>query len=858
MAENTVKARLQHAYKDESSWNSSNPVLKNGEVGYVGGSPESPNYGRYKIGDGVSQWKDLEWGDKGILPNLYSIRSTTANLDHNGNGGLSTFKATSSMDTGKPDHDGHILHFYWDNNTDGYDSQLFVPINASSQNNSMQYRGKDVDGWGNWKTILDDSNYTTYVPTKSGEGASGTWNINITGSAATLTTPRKINDTDFDGSADITTSKWGLSRTITAAGDFDGSYSIDGSGNVSYELYNYHSIATVGNQNNYAYHRIAKLDQITEGYRDRTSLLYISQDFNDGGFGIIRISLRTNGSGAVSSVEARWLVRSRLNTDSVQIGIYNVSGNTYADVYFKCPTAYGSTTIRAMASGNRGNINRTWILVESMEAMDTTSTDKKNSYECWASVNDAATELHAQAYSGIVAASDDSVVNSANTSTKVANSLSINGKSFDGSSAVNVGTIGISYGGTGAATAANARINLGAMGSVTVDGYEGIARSNGNTSDWIRSTVNGFIPYQSGDSSNGHSSIGTSTWYFANAYIQNIFGSLMRCSGEIQSTATNAFRAIRGKYGFIIRNDGDSTYFLLTNENDAYGTFNNYRPIAINNSNGKIAFGTAIDLNNNCLNIKSYGQGVTWAQSWGVAGINALSSGATLNLFSSKTGVSGWYDSIALVNSDGSIGIASKNHTHSYLPLSGGVLTGPLAAKTPSGGDASFVIVTYSNDNYIVNRIWCSASSTLTINGRWNSTRNSNKTITVSSSDIRLKENIVDSSVSALPIINQMKLREFDWKDHVEHQKIGFVADELQLIDSRLAIGGGYDENGIMNEKAVDTFYLMGYAIKGMQEICEIDDMQNTEIESLKNENKSLRNKIILLEQRLEKLEGGV
>lgn len=47
--------------------------------------------------------------------------------------------------------------------------------------------------------------------------------------------------------------------------------------------------------------------------------------------------------------------------------------------------------------------------------------------------------------------------------------LSINGKSYDGSAATNVGTIGIAYGGTGAATAEAARTSLG-LGAASTQG----------------------------------------------------------------------------------------------------------------------------------------------------------------------------------------------------------------------------------------------------------------------------------------------------------------------------------------------------------------------------------------------------
>lgn len=59
MADNTLKVRLQSAYKSSADWDTLNPVLKNGEVGFVS-SPASM-YGWYKIGNGTSTWNQLPY-----------------------------------------------------------------------------------------------------------------------------------------------------------------------------------------------------------------------------------------------------------------------------------------------------------------------------------------------------------------------------------------------------------------------------------------------------------------------------------------------------------------------------------------------------------------------------------------------------------------------------------------------------------------------------------------------------------------------------------------------------------------------------------------------------------------------------
>ena len=69
--------------------------------------------------------------------------------------------------------------------------------------------------------------------------------------------------------------------------------------------------------------------------------------------------------------------------------------------------------------------------------------------------------------------------------------------------------------------------------AVRANGYWGMARPDSNTSDWIRTTSSGIIPYRSGGRGAGHCGLGTSSWYFSSAYIDTVHGNL-------DGTATNA------------------------------------------------------------------------------------------------------------------------------------------------------------------------------------------------------------------------------------------------------------------------------------------------------------------------------
>lgn len=210
--------------------------------------------------------------------------------------------------------------------------------------------------------------------------------------------------------------KLATSRMVSTSskGDFDMAFNFDGSSNAEATLKYYNCKVNVNNASNYKYHRFAKLDKITSSYTDASSIFLISQHYIDGAFGIVKVDLRTNNSSSVSSASVQWLARKGYSAESIQIGLYNVSGKTYADLFLITGGWWSNSTIRNLASGNRGGIQRTWKLMDSTEANDTTTTDKKTSVESYSSIENAATELHGQAYTNIIVGVDVGTVANAN------------------------------------------------------------------------------------------------------------------------------------------------------------------------------------------------------------------------------------------------------------------------------------------------------------------------------------------------------------------------------------------------------------------------------------------------------------
>ncbi|EPR0312754.1 TPA: hypothetical protein ACJFRK_004675 [Escherichia coli] len=75
----------------------------------------------------------------------------------------------------------------------------------------------------------------------------------------------------------------------------------------------------------------------------------------------------------------------------------------------------------------------------------------------------------------------------------------------------------------------------------------------------------------------------------------NLNGGLT-ATGEIISKSGNGLRIAYGNYGFFIRNDGGSTYFMLTASGDTLGSWNSLRPITINNTSGVVSIGNGLNV----------------------------------------------------------------------------------------------------------------------------------------------------------------------------------------------------------------------------------------------------------------------
>lgn len=269
----------------------------------------------------------------------------------------------------------------------------------------------------------------------------------------------------------------------------------------------------------------------------------------------------------------------------------------------------------------------------------------------------------------------------------------------------------------------------------------------------------------------------------------------------------------------LINSYGNATYKLIRNHNNGN--------ISISASSGGLYLGyeetTLINFLNGKATLDSggvfsvVGQVVSSLTS-GQAAVYASNGSASNRIFiyaDSSNGQAGLY-SYSADNTPRAILV--RAHNSSVITTYGDwVFSNVVPWKTDIKGRP---MISDSADGHRVSLLTSGASGQVGIQAQFGNTGTTYSIgyFNVAASDIRLKKNIEDSTIDALSLVNAIKVRKFDWKDG-RHQRIGMVADELEELDKALTIGGGYTDDNEMSIKSVDTFYLVGYLVKAVQEL---------------------------------------
>ena len=280
------------------------------------------------------------------------------------------------------------------------------------------------------KSLIDGKAASSHTHNYAGSSSAG----GAANSANTLTTARTINGTSFNGSANITTANWGTARSLNGV-------SVNGSTNYTIPVENYY--CTVGNNNTNLYHRILTTDIATANWVDKSLIIVMHSGYSGGGFGIAKITFRTNdiSSAANSQGEIKWLVRNGFAANALVFNFVNQAKNACMDVFYKSPGTYAGMTWYVLSEGGRGGAHsKQWT-----------------KYNTNASGTNAYTEANMKTLrtyaSTLVSATDAGHVSTANSASTLSTARTINGTSFNGSANITTANWGtartITIGNTG-------------------------------------------------------------------------------------------------------------------------------------------------------------------------------------------------------------------------------------------------------------------------------------------------------------------------------------------------------------------------------------------------------------------------
>ena len=522
------------------------------------------------------------------LVNWYSARPTSLNAQF-GDGSLRIFHATSSTTEGKPAEDSHILHLAWDN-TGGWDAQLAV----HTRSGKVSTRAQNGGTWQPWKTLA----FTTDIPSSLKNPHPLTLKAN--GTTLAIYDGSSTKEANFTyanvgaASASHTHSYYAVNENY---GGFKKAERLPTSG--FYQSYISDKEESGGNAPWKSWMHLINCQHSNTG---NNCALQIAASFFDNNIFKIRVTNNNVNtawrdiihSGNIGSQSVNY-ANSAGNSDKVDgyhatssnkpwgtIPVITTSGwmdiGKHLEFHFDNTTGSDYSTI-LRCTGNYSNIVNLPSVAGTLALISDIPSSVKNPNAIkFKDINgnvvtydgSVAKDLTAGTYMAKLPYGFSSFASGVSwgntTGTSFASWNDSTGGSIDfrrdnpSSGKMSIKVDGRVYVNEGRNPVLSAESNSGFWGMRTPDG--------GN--DWIRTPNNGLIPYVPGGAGGGHSSLGTSSWYFSTAYIDKIYGSL-KGNADTASSANKLTTARNIALGTDLRGsanfDGSSNITINANIN---------------------------------------------------------------------------------------------------------------------------------------------------------------------------------------------------------------------------------------------------------------------------------------------------
>ncbi len=523
MANKTLNIRLRNKYDTEANWKASNPVLLQGECAFTS---DGNNKGRYKVGDGSTQWKNLSyatipWSDVIGKPSTFTPASHThddryyteseinTKLSSKADATLSNLnviQATRNINSAISPNAASIAsspfardlwhdHFAF-LNTHTIESNQVSTDGKTWRDDALDlkplFQGKESQSFA----ILTKNIISRRFIIKS---------VNIAYSfiywielGVAYTNPFSNFTILVEKSTDKST--WTKIAEATITG-----------GSAPYFVAN----NDLNDADKYLRFTFTKTTNLTTGSVSFTCIKGLSSRKGNQGLGIEyeypydwdsdrNIFPHTNGNRNLGSSSKKWAnvyANNFVGNASTATALASSAGSATQPVYFKDgkPTACTYTLAKTVPADAKFTDTNTWRPLGTTGDTACAGNDSRLSNARPASdVYAWAKASSKPSYSWSEISSKPSSFTPSSHTHTIANITNL--QSTLDSKASNSNTIK----------------------GISANGYWGLATPASNSVDWIRTTSYGLLPSQSGSARSGHSALGTSSWYFSNAYIDSI------------------------------------------------------------------------------------------------------------------------------------------------------------------------------------------------------------------------------------------------------------------------------------------------------------------------------------------------
>jgi hypothetical protein len=694
-----------------------------------------------------------------------------------------------------------------------YSSSWIHQIYGDFRTGQIAIRGKNSGSWQAWRTVLDSSNYTSYAPGLTGSGASGTWGINISGSAGSVAwtnvSSRPTNLSQFTNDLGNYGGWQSASTAITTSNI--------GSQSVSYASTAGSAPANGGNSSTVGGYAVSgSVGANTVVIRDSNGYIYahyINSNVSESENPTINSFYTSNGDG--------WLRKSSVAHVKSQLGLGSLAYSSATIPTNNNQLTNGAGYITGINSGN---------VTTALGFTPYNATNPSGYITSSASISGNAATATNVAWTGVTGR-PTALSQFSNDLGNYGGWLTTGGKAadselFDGTDSIYF-VKGNGTNALGRTTTNNSGGN--SAGGLSSGFYDGSGMSNMPTSDWYHLIVNSH--HNSATSNQYEFQLATAFWDKSNFYVRSIspgdvgpWRTLIH-NGNIGSQSVSYATTSQqlNKYGDISGQDWN-TYYI----------------------NGKMIVSSVYGGSGPNFPTGAYNYGAML--SYGVTGSDffqvyfpengALQGGAFRKLHY-RTGWNGsWSAWKSVVDQEGQVcTIAGSNQTgieiHSnvgynqdpltYFLMRGQADTSWKAFKVRLTGDAGGQDIEFRRiaENGTDSRMWYVPRGGNTVNFDYP---------IVQPSDSRLKDNITPIS-TPVDKIKSLRGVEFDWNsgEQVGTHDVGLIAQDVEAV---LPEAVTTQEDGYKNLAYTKVIPLLVEAMKEQQAMIEA---LKAEIELLKN-----------------------